>query len=278
MGVLGLAYPNRVIGAAVSGGSWLSALPAANAATRELAEVARSTNANTSSTKLLFDLGAARTLRAFALVNHNLSSAATWLVKLGTTSGGSDVYSGSATNAWQLGSFDATVTALGVDDGQYRRSDYAAILVLATSYSARYLSVEISDSGNAAGYVQVGMVFASGLWVPAMNPEYGTPLHGHDDLSSRAQAESGAEYATARRRLKTAEFLLPHLSATEGDQLHEMQRVLGSVDDVLYVPDVDDAAAQQRYGFLGRAREMRPIEYPFYAGRAKGVALRERGA
>lgn len=274
---IGLSYPNRVIGATASGGSWASTLPAANAANRELAKVARSTNALTTSTKLQLDLGSSRVLRAFAIVNHNWSAAATWAIKLGTSSGGSQVYNGSAVNAWQLSAFDATVTALGIDDATYARSDYAAIQILGQAYSARYLTIEIVDTGNADGYVQLGMVFAGGLFVPEVNTEYRSPQHSHQDLSSVTLGESGADWATARRRLRTASFVLPALTDSETDQVHEMQRVVGIVDDVLYVPDVTDAAKQQRYGFVGRMREMRPIEYPYYARQAKGFALIERG-
>lgn len=274
---IGLAWVNRAIGATASGGSWLSALPVGNVANRELAKVARSSTDATADTKIRLDFGAARTVRAFALVNHNLSSAATWLLKLGTTTGASDVYSGSAVNAWQLSAFDATVAALGVDDATYQRSDYASIIVLPTSYSARHLTIEIDDTTNADGYVQVGMVFAGGLFVPEVNPVYGEPQHGHTDLSSGGQSESGAPSSTARRRLRTAHFLLPALTESEADIVHEMQRVAGLVDDVLYVPDTSDAAKQQRYGFVGRMSEMRPIEYPYYARQAKGFALLERG-
>lgn len=276
MSNLGLSYPNRAIGATVTGGSWLAARPASKVATRELADVARSTDATATNTKLRVDFGSARTLRAFALVNHNLSSAATWEINLGTSSGGSEVYNGAAVNAWQLGSFDATVVALGVDDAAYQRSDYAALQVLGQAYSARYLSIDIVDTANADGYVQIGMLFAGGLWTPEVNAEYGMQ-DGHRDLSSNSAAESGATWDTPRRRLRETRFLLPRLTLTEGDQLHELQRVLGTVDDVLYVPDIGDAAITQRYGFVGRLREMSPLEYPYYATRAKGVAIAERG-
>lgn len=277
MANLGLSYPNRAIDAAVTGGSWLAALPASNVANRELAKVARSTNATTGSTKLQLDLGAARTLRAFAIVNHNLSAAATWLLKLGTSSGASDVHSGSAVNAWQLAAFDATAAALGVDDAAYQRNDYASIIVLPQSYSARHLTIEINDTANVDGYVQIGMVFAGGLFVPEVNPDYGSLEHGHMDLSSGGQSESGAPNSTARRRLRTASFVLSALTDAETHLMHEQQRVSGTVDDVLYVPDIADAALQQRYGFVGRLGRMDRFKYAQYGRQAKGFELVERG-
>ena len=275
MANLGLAYPNRAIGATVTGGSWSSLLPAANAATRELARVARSSTAAHADTKLQLDLGAARTLRAFALANHNLSAAAQWRILLGTTSGASDVYAGSLTNIWQATAVETTFAALGVDDGQYLRSDFPAVMVLPQSYSARHLTLEIQDAGNANGYVQLGMVFAAGLFTPATNAAYGHK-DGWVDLSSSTTSESGATWDTPRRRLRTTSFLVDYLTRAEGDTLHEMDRILGTIDDVLYVPDIADPAAQQRYGFIARAEELSPLDYPFFASRAKGIRLRER--
>lgn len=275
MANLGLAYPNRAIGATVTGGSWSSLLPAANAASRELARVARSSTAAHADTKVQLDLGAARVLRAFALCNHNLSASAQWRVLLGTTSGASDVYAGSLTNVWQATAVEATFAALGVDDGQYLRSDFAAVMVLPQSYTARHLTVEIQDAANANGYVQLGMVFAAGLFTPATNAKYGWQ-DGWDDLSSSASSESGAPWDTPRRRRRTTRFIVDHLTLAAGDTLHEMDRVLGTVDDVLYVPDIANPAAQQRYGFVGRLSSLSPLDYPFFASRAKGFALTER--
>lgn len=275
MGNIALSHVNRARASTPSAGSWSSGLPITNIITRDLGTVARSTDATTASTKFRLDFGASRALRAFALVNHNLSSSATWLIKIGTTSGASDVYSGSAVNAWQLASFDATVVALGIDDSTYQRSDYASIIVLPATYSGRYVTIEIVDTGNADGYVQIGMVWAGALWVPAVNAKFGLQ-NGHGDLSSISYAMSGADYSSARRRPRTVKFLLPHLTVSETEIVHELERVIGTIDDLLYVPDIEDAAATQRYGFVGRMSTMSALEYVQYAVNSKGFSIIER--
>lgn len=274
--MIGLFFPNRcTTGITASGGSWLAALPVTNVTTSELATVARSTNDDESSTIIRLDLGSARSLRAFAVVNHNLSSAAQWKVDLGTSSGGTQVYSGSWT-PWLSASFEAGLVAAGMEDDEYLRDGTPAIIVLPSTLSARHVTISISDTTNANGYVQVGRVFAGGGFIPTYNAAYGL-RDSWIDLSTKEQSESGAQWATARRRLKQVEFVLEGLSLDEGETLHEMQRVLGTIDEVLYVPDMNSTATTQRYGFLGTIAEMSALEYPYHRLRRLPLRLTQKG-
>ena len=51
-----IGYPNYAKGATYTGGSYVGSLPVTNLGTRELAQVARTTNTNVSSTKFYVDL------------------------------------------------------------------------------------------------------------------------------------------------------------------------------------------------------------------------------
>ncbi len=273
--MIGLFFPNRASLATASGGSWESNLPVTNVTTPELAAVARSTSASTSATQIRLDLGSARSLRAFALVNHNLSAAAEWRVTLGTSSGGAEVYNGSNVT-WLSASFEAGLVAAGMEDAEYLRNGTPAIIVLPASYSARYVTLLITDTANSDGWVQVGRVFAGGGFIPTYNATYGL-RDSWIDLSTVDQSESGAQWPTARRRLKQVEFVLDGLSLEEGETMHEMQRVIGTVDEVLYVPDITSPSTTQRYGFLGTLSEMSAIDYPYYRIRSMPLRIKQKG-
>lgn len=274
--MIGLFFPNRcTTGVTASGGSWLAGLPVSNVTTSELARVARSVNDDESSTIIRLDLGSSRALRAFAIINHNLSAAAQWKVDLGTSSGGTQVYAG-ALALWLSASFEAGLVAAGMEDAEYLRDGTPAIIVLPSTLSARYVTISISDTSNADGYVQVGRVFAGGGFIPSYNASYGL-RDSWIDLSTVDQSESGAQWPTARRRLKQVEFVLDGLSLNDGETLHEMQRVLGTVDEVLYVPDITSPSVTQRYGFLGTLSEMSAIDYPYYRLRSMPLRLKQKG-
>lgn len=267
-GNLFLAYPNRIDAATLTGGSWAAALPLNNLKTSQITQVARTSDDALASTKFSADLGTARSLRAFALVNHNLSQSALWKVKLGTTSGGAELLDTGWVSVWQM-AFDTDLLMwespswwIGIGSDEYLGHPFAAIQCLTDWYEARYVTIEIDDTTNPAGYVQIGRAMIAGGVMPTVNAAYGL-RDSWKDYSSMQRAESGAAWPIARRRARSVEFVLEWLSLIEAATLHEMQRMLGTVGEVLYVFDSTDAEATQRYGFLGRLRELSPIEYPF---------------
>lgn len=275
MGNLALCWPNRVdASATVTGGDWLTALPVTNVATRPIQQVARSSTDASTDTVINIDLGVARSLRGFSLVNHNLTADAQWKVSLGTTSGGTDVYSGSLTDVI-LATYEAGFTSLGVEDGDSIRNPFLAIQFLDQAYSARYVTLEIVDESNPDTYVQIGRVFAGGAYVPTINASYGLRDRIRD-LSETLRSDGGAFWFNPKRRLRGVSMVLEHLGVTsEAITLHEMMRTMGTVDELLYIPDIDDMAYSQRFGFLGTMRELSDLEYPFYNKRSLPVSLEE---
>lgn len=281
MSNLFLGWPNRIDEAALSGGAWLSGLPLANLKERALSKVCRSVNASTGSTVIDLDLGQARSLRALALQNHNLSQAGSWRVKLGSSAGASDIYSGSYQSAWSL-SFDSGQLEWGgnnwwdgmVDD-DYIRHPYIAPMLLSTWYSARYVRIEISDAANPDGYIQMGRIFVGSGFVPAIGARYGLS-EGWEDLSRLDYTLSGALVADIGRRRRWAKFELGYIrQADEAPIVHEMLRRLGTAGEVLYLPNTSNWQDCQRYGFVGRLREMSAIEYPYVNARSIGLVIEE---
>jgi hypothetical protein len=90
---------------AFSGGSWSASLPLTNVADRRLQKVARSTDALATSTKIIVDLGVARSVGMLAVLIPNLTKSTTPTVqwKGGTSSGASDVYNPGTQQAWPSG-------------------------------------------------------------------------------------------------------------------------------------------------------------------------------
>lgn len=151
---------------------------------------------------------------------------------------------------------------------------YYALACMDTT--ARYLSVEVDDTANADGYVQIGRVFVGGGFQPSlMNMETGM-RDGRKSLDDVVTAVSGKEYGTVRRRRKTVAFSLPMLTEEEGDHLHEMQDFVGLTEEVLVVHDPDDLAQSQRYGMLGLMEDLDPIAYPFFATRSNAMQIKEK--
>lgn len=276
-----IGWPNRVAEATLTGGSWESSLPRSNLATERRTQVARTTDDALASTKVLLDLGQARSLRGLAAINHNCSSAALWRITLGTTSGGSEVYSSGWINVWQM-AFDGDLIEWeqagwweGITDDEYLRAPYAAVHVMSQFYSARYATIEFDDTANADGYLQIGRLFIGGGLVPTYNYSYDA-ADGWEDPSTVERGDAGGEFAVVRPKLRTARFSLDWLTPAEAEYVHEMHRRVGTTGDVLYVPDATDADTAQRYGFVGRLRALSPITYPHARTRANAFEVVEK--
>ena len=280
-GVL-IGWPNRAPAAVLSGGSWVAQLPLANLTRREPWLVARSTGLAGVATQFDADLGRLRNLRAFALGNHNLSLAARWRLQLGTAQGLADVYDSAWQAVWAM-TFDGDLLEWesvsfwegAVDDpAAYQGYPYAALHVLPDWANARWLRVLIDDAANPDGYVQLGQLFAGGGFQPRWSASYGLSDQWTDP-SLLTASESNYMFGDVRRRRRSVKFSTEFLSATEGAIAHELQRRQGVWGQVLWVPYPDDQQQSQRYGYIGRMRELSPLEYPLFDTRSVAFAIDE---
>lgn len=134
--------------------------------------------------------------------------------------------------------------------------------------TARYWRVEILDSNNAAGYIQLGRLFMARGWTPSVNYDYGAAL-GYDDSTVVATSLSGAEYFDMRSKARTWNLQLSYISETEAySYVLDMQRVAGVSGEILVMPDGGANVGQKplrsyvgRMTTLGTINEDKPTAF-----------------
>lgn len=92
MGKCLFAYPDKILNATLSGGSWQTSMPLNNlkdSSDVRMSTKARSVDASESATQFLFDLGSLEDIRVIALLGHNASKTATFDISLTATPAGS---------------------------------------------------------------------------------------------------------------------------------------------------------------------------------------------
>lgn len=275
-----IGWPNRAAGATLSSGSWTGL---ANLNNSNYWEVARSTNASPANTVINIDIGSVKALRAVALAAHNLSANASWCIKLGTSAGASDIYDSGNQAVWAM-AFD-TESFVWEDQfwwegytasDDYQGSPHLACWPLPTWYSARYARIEITDTANPAGYVQIGKLFVGGGVQPDIGVGYDGLSESWTDASDLVTSASGDESFVPKRRLRQAQVRFGHITAgAEFQALYEMQRRQGLSGEVLFLPEPNNIAECQRRGFIGRLAELSPIEYPYYQRRGLALNIKE---
>lgn len=272
-----IGFPNRIDTAALSGGSWLAARPLAKLLNRRLGDVARSTNLAKASTTFVIDLGAPKNIRVVDIRNHNLSLTGKYRIRASAAAPPADP-AAAATYVYDSGWLDAwpviyPIEALEWEDdnwwsGKYsdeQRAGYiaAATHVLPANKLARYWRIDFDDPLNAEGFVQVGRVFIGPAWQSKNNMSFGASI-GWETTTEVQEAYSGSEYFDVKTPFRVARFALNWMTEDEGmSNAFELQRQAGVDKEVMWIHDPEDTTHALRRRFLGRLRQLSPVEFPY---------------
>lgn len=266
-----LAWNNRTDAGTLSGGSWQASLPLTNLQNRQVQKVARSAGATLGSTQFVIDLGQARSIGVVALVVHNISVLGKVRITASDTAGFVSTYYNSGwIDVWPAGMIPQSLLEWEDDNfwlgtlSANARAGYQSpfIHLLPAAQTMRYWKVEVDDTTNADGYVQIGRLFMASTWVPSVNYAFGAGL-GYEDPTLIDRSLSGAEYFDVRSRFRVFEFELQFILGSEAYAYAlELQRLSGTSGEVLVVPDKDDAANQPVRAFVGRLLQLGKMTQP----------------
>lgn len=278
-----IGFPNRTDAATLSNGSWVSTLPLANLQNRVLGKVARSADATLASTKFDMDLGAPKNIRLAAIINHNCSLTALMRLRGASDSGfTSVVYDSGWTAVWPV---VYTTSSLEWEDDNWWSCQYTAeemagytaafVQALPTNTLARYWRIEINDTTNSAGYVQIGRVFIGPAWQPSISMTYGEAI-AWETATTAQTALGGAEYFQRRTPYRVQTFTLNWMNTDEAlSNAFEIQRRAGMDAEVLWVFDPDDTVHALRRRFIGRLRKLNPIQHPYLNTHSTAFEIKE---
>jgi len=266
-----LSFPGRSDSATLSGGSWETSLPLANLQNRLLSKFARSVNADTSNTTFDVDLATAKNVRTVSLANHNLTLDGTYRIR------GSDdpTFATSEVDTGFISAWPALYSTLSLDwesanwwSGQVLQEDIAGfawnlIHIFDSNVFVRYWRFEFDDTTNGDGYIQMGRLFMAPVFQPAVNMQYGQSI-SFETKTAIEENPQGVEFFDFRTPYRVARFRLEFMTTDEAmSSVFNMHRQLGIDKEVLYIFDPDDTFHKVNRSFLGRLRELSPIEQPY---------------
>lgn len=247
---VGVAYTPTL-----SGGSWSVALPLTNLQDRRLQKVARSTNALAASTLFEVDLGVARAVRVLALPVHNLGFTATIRVRGGSVAGmGSGVLHDSGT---------VNVYAAGLNAENTQGMNVGWTYALPSDVTARYWRFEIVDTGNPAGYIDIGRLIVAAGWQPTYNVAIGADV-SLETGTVRTETDAFSAVFTERKQRRTARFSIKNLAESEAyGSAFDLQRIAGTSGQLHFVFNPDDTTLMHRRSFLATLRRLTGVQYPY---------------
>jgi hypothetical protein len=187
--------------------------PKANIKALPVAQTFRTTGDTAES--VLMDFGAPVAINFFALINHNLTSAATITLKAGTTSG--------VTNFTQVITWAAETT--------FKK--------LAGTETYRYWKLELADAANPDAYIEIGYLVLAVCTAFTFGPLYGTLQIDEEDVNNETLTEFGAQ--DARHIYSKAEIRFDLRRVTsDDDTIRALLRTMkGSATPALLVIEDD---------------------------------------
>jgi len=134
------------------------------------------------------------------------------------------------------------------------------INILPTVVSASRWKVEIKDSGNVAGFIQIGRMFIGPAWQPERDAEVGLSM-GWETNTLQQKAISGTKYYQRRKPYRVTNFQLSVMGEDEYmSRAFEIDKMAGIDKEVLYIYSAIDSIHAIRRRYLGTIRQLTPIE------------------
>jgi hypothetical protein len=279
-----IAWNNLSDAGTYTGGTWTTALPVTNLSVDSLSHVARTSGISTGITQFTSDLGGTRLIYLIGLIAHNMTPDA--LIRI--TAANDPLF---ATTEYQTAWLDVVPVVWGsgngglwgvdgVWTGKYLATDLEGINknfwhVPTTPVLARYWKVEMDDTLNGAGFLDIGRLFIGPAWVPTYNFDVGAKLRW-EDPSVISKGLDGVNFVEARTKIRVFKFSLSSLGKDEAmAQAFETQRRQGKTGQVVILPYPDETTHQFRESFLGTIRELSPVEIRQAGFHDTGFAIEE---
>lgn len=262
-----LAWKNKADNGTLSSGSWQASLPLTNLQSTKLSKKARSTDATLANTKFDIDLGAVQPVQNVSIVSTNFTTDALVRVR-----GSSD--NTFATSEYDSGWIDAFPSLYtpgtllwGVDPvwtGKPAQEDVDRytknfIHILPSMQILRYWRIELDDTANADGFVDIGRLFIGPTWTPSRNYSHGSQFT-YESLTQVDRTVSGAHVFDQRDPLRAFTFELGFLSDQEANEtINELRKDLDTYGEIIVAPDYEDTTNHFREAFLGRLKRQDPL-------------------
>jgi len=244
--------------ATLSSSDFAATLPVSNLQVEGRARVARTTNATGTKT-INGDFAGAAVVGSCVLYNHNLTSQATWRLRMWDALGqaGNLVFDStmqSALPALGFGEFGWGAVPWGAS--VFTGWGAAFSVLWFPAVGALSFRLELVDAANPAGYLQAKRLLIGPYFEPGVNVDYGLQLYWEDNSEQR-RTQGGSLRTDARVRFRVLNGQLGHLTDAERAVALETLRQIGlRTETFISVFPGAGSALERDYSLLGKFTRM----------------------
>jgi hypothetical protein len=276
MTTLRIVYDNQADYGTLTASSTAGSLSASNMLIDKKSKVWRSVG---TSATLTCSWASNKLINCVVLPFCNFSSTATAIVRVyDAASGGTLLYTSPSTlttptvpvGYWGLGT-----QPLGVNAYSYGFSQHARIWFPST-YSARRVEVDIADSGNASGYLEVSRFVTGNYWSPTYNTGFGIPIVSIDS-TLKTRAQSGDLITSVGFKYKKMSIDLNWLVDSDRSRFQAMLQSNGASKAIFVsvFPEDADPLKEQTYQIFGSLPTQTQVTHPMHTIFSSQIELEE---
>lgn len=171
--------------------------------------------------------------------------------------GGADVYDTGSVNSNIKSGFGIHVTKLP------------------TTKNARWWSLILNAASLTGGvnYIDIGVAWAGAVFTPKRNMQYGYNWAFVDSSSINTVETSGLDFVRQGFKRRNIVFSFDSLDDADAEIISNMQRLVGTSQQVLFVPDPDDVTSDFAQPIIGRLTDTNPTALPSFQTYTKSFSL-----
>lgn len=162
----------------------------------------------------------------------------------------------------------------GVANFGYGGAVYAGLWF--TGASVQKIIIDISDAGNAQGYVESSKLIAGDYWQPTINPNYGASI-GYKDASSHIRNEAGDLLTEIKPRAKVLSLSFGASPESDRSKLMALMRNNGLSTPIFIslFPEDADKNKEQDYQIYGKLSQLSSIKIENFYSYSNSIDIEE---
>ena len=148
-------------------------------------------------------------------------------------------------------------------------------VVPSTQTAFRYASVQIDDTANADGYVDLHRFVVAGAYEPTLNMSYGAKFR-QESATTKVPTDGGAEHFNVKKVRRGLRCVLGNVAEAEAfANPWKFQRQLGLDGQVVIMPDQADTTLMHERAFLARLETLGELEAVYLSRFGFPLSFRE---
>lgn len=163
----------------------------------------------------------------------------------------------------------------GVNGYNYGGGSYARAWITSPA-NVRKLVIDLVDSGNTAGYLEVSRLVCGQAWEPSIGPVEGATMT-FLDTSKHYRTDAGDQYTDTGTKHRKQSFSLPSLDAKDRTKMWDILRVNGMSKPIFIsvYPGNADVRLEQSHQLYGKLLTTPIMNTPYFNHQSATVDIEE---